>query len=98
MRATFELRPIGRVESPLEDTAVAPKQGTEGAPDAWLVLDPAFADAASDLRAGDDVFVLTTSFVILVMRRARRISSSSRGLSSTSMRNRSHIEGALPDG
>lgn len=53
------LRPIGRVASTLTDPATAPKQGDEGAPDAWLVLDPAVARAASDLRAGDDVLVLT---------------------------------------
>jgi tRNA-Thr(GGU) m(6)t(6)A37 methyltransferase TsaA len=34
-------------------------QGTEGAPDAWLVLDEALADASRELRPGDDVFVLT---------------------------------------
>jgi len=34
-------------------------QGFEGAPDAWLVLDPELAEAAADLRPGDDVFVLT---------------------------------------
>jgi tRNA (Thr-GGU) A37 N-methylase len=33
--------PIGTVRSPLDDPATAPKQGDEGAPDAWLVLDPA---------------------------------------------------------
>jgi tRNA-Thr(GGU) m(6)t(6)A37 methyltransferase TsaA len=56
---TFELRPIGRVESPLIDPADAPMQGIEGAPDAWLVLDEHVADAGRDLRPGDDVFVLT---------------------------------------
>jgi len=34
-----ELRPIGRVASPLLDRAAAPLQGDEGAPDAWLVFD-----------------------------------------------------------
>lgn len=57
--AEYRLDPIGRVESPLTDRAAAPKQGDEGAPDAWLVLDPRFVAAASDLRAGDVVFVLT---------------------------------------
>jgi tRNA (Thr-GGU) A37 N-methylase len=35
-RTDFELLPVGRVESPLTDPATAPKQGHEGAPDAWL--------------------------------------------------------------
>ena len=55
----MELRPIGRVQSTLVDPAVAPKQGDEGAPQAWLVLDGAMAAGLADLRAGDEVLVLT---------------------------------------
>jgi tRNA-Thr(GGU) m(6)t(6)A37 methyltransferase TsaA len=55
----IELTPIGRVESPLTDPAVAPKQGDEGAPDAWLVFEPAVLDALDGIRAGDEVIVLT---------------------------------------
>jgi tRNA-Thr(GGU) m(6)t(6)A37 methyltransferase TsaA len=55
----FELIPIGRVESPLTDPASAPKQGHEGAPDAWLVFEPDVLEALRDLRAGDRVIVLT---------------------------------------
>jgi len=54
-----ELRPVGRVESPLIDPATAPRQGDEGAPEAWLVFDAAIADALRDLTAGDQVVVLT---------------------------------------
>jgi tRNA-Thr(GGU) m(6)t(6)A37 methyltransferase TsaA len=56
---TYELRPIGRVESPLTDRAAAPKQGDEGAPRARVVLLPGFLEAASGLREGDEVLVLT---------------------------------------
>ena len=42
----MELIAIGYVESPLTDRAAAPKQGDEGAPDAWLVFDAAVADGA----------------------------------------------------
>lgn len=55
---TFELRAIGRVESALEDIADAPNQG-EGAPDAWLVLDPDVREAAADLATGDEIVVIT---------------------------------------
>ncbi|HJU02822.1 MAG TPA: tRNA (N6-threonylcarbamoyladenosine(37)-N6)-methyltransferase TrmO [Actinomycetes bacterium] len=55
----YTIRPIGRVESPLTDPGTAPKQGFEGAPDAWLAFDPGVADGLRDLAAGDDVFVLT---------------------------------------
>jgi tRNA-Thr(GGU) m(6)t(6)A37 methyltransferase TsaA len=56
---TYELRPIGRVESPLTDCAAAPKQGDEGAPQARVVFLPEFREAASGLREGDEVLVLT---------------------------------------
>jgi tRNA-Thr(GGU) m(6)t(6)A37 methyltransferase TsaA len=55
----YELRPVGRVESPLVDRDTAPKQGDEGAPEAWLVFDEAVREAVRDLRPGTDVLVLT---------------------------------------
>lgn len=58
-RSGFELTPIGRVESPLEDPAQAPRQGDEGAPDAWLVFEPAVLEGLEGLRVDDDVIVLT---------------------------------------
>lgn len=56
---SYELRPIGRVESPLRERSEAPKQGDEGAPEAWLVFDADVGAALADLRAGDDAVVLT---------------------------------------
>jgi tRNA-Thr(GGU) m(6)t(6)A37 methyltransferase TsaA len=50
---------IGRVESPLRDPAAAPKQGPEGAPDAWLVFEPRYAPGLDGIQAGDEVLVLT---------------------------------------
>jgi tRNA-Thr(GGU) m(6)t(6)A37 methyltransferase TsaA len=55
----YPVRPIGWVESPLHERAQAPKQGDEGAPEAWLVFDPAVRDALRDLREGEEVLVLT---------------------------------------
>ena len=55
----FELTQIGTVESPLTDPASAPKQGDEGAPDAWLNFAPAVLQGLEGLRAGDEVIVLT---------------------------------------
>ncbi len=57
--AVIALTPIGRVRSPLTDPARAPKQGFEGAPEAWLELEPAFAEALSGLQAGQEALVLT---------------------------------------
>lgn len=55
----YHVVPIGWVESPLTERAQAPRQGDEGAPDAWLVFDPAFAEGIADLAAGTEVLVLT---------------------------------------
>ena len=59
MTPPYEIRPIGYVESPLVDRETAPKQGFEGAPDAWLVFNPDVAEGIRDLAVGADVFVLT---------------------------------------
>jgi tRNA-Thr(GGU) m(6)t(6)A37 methyltransferase TsaA len=55
----YEVRPVAWVESPLKHRAQAPRQGSDGAPPAWLVIEPGLAEAARDLRAGDLVIVLT---------------------------------------
>lgn len=59
MTPSYTIRPIGYVESSLVDQGTAPKQGFEGAPDAWLVFDPEVAEGIRDLRVGADVFVVT---------------------------------------
>ncbi|MFC8616812.1 tRNA (N6-threonylcarbamoyladenosine(37)-N6)-methyltransferase TrmO [Micromonospora purpureochromogenes] len=59
MSGAYELRPVGRVESPLTEAALAPKQGDEGAPEAWLVFSPAVGAGLRDLRPGAEVLVLT---------------------------------------
>jgi len=55
----MELITIGRVESPLRLRDEAPKQGDEGAPDAWLVFDEAMRDGLDGIAAGDILLVLT---------------------------------------
>jgi tRNA-Thr(GGU) m(6)t(6)A37 methyltransferase TsaA len=55
----FELRPIGHVESGLADLDAAPRQPDEGAPPAWLVIEPRYAAALDGLTAGMDVVLLT---------------------------------------
>lgn len=57
--SSYEVKAIGTVESPLTDLASAPKQGDEGAPDAWLVFEPDVLDALEGIRPGDEVIVLT---------------------------------------
>lgn len=55
----IQVTPIGRVESALIDPAAAPRQADEGAPEAWLVFDPAFADGLLGLAPGMEVILLT---------------------------------------
>jgi tRNA-Thr(GGU) m(6)t(6)A37 methyltransferase TsaA len=57
--SAFELRPIGVVSSELTDRDDAPKQGDEGAPDAWLLFEPGLEDALRDLQPGSEIIVLT---------------------------------------
>jgi tRNA-Thr(GGU) m(6)t(6)A37 methyltransferase TsaA len=59
MTTSYEIKPIGYVESPLVDRETTPKQGFEGVPDAWLVFDPCVEKGIRDLAVGADVFVLT---------------------------------------
>ena len=55
----YLVRPIGRVESSLVDRRVAPKQGDQGAPEAWLVFEEGLRPGLSDLKVGMRVLVLT---------------------------------------
>jgi tRNA-Thr(GGU) m(6)t(6)A37 methyltransferase TsaA len=58
-QSSYDVVPIGRVESPLTDTATAPKQGREGSPEAWLVFEPAILEGLDGIAAGDEVILLT---------------------------------------
>lgn len=55
----YEVVPIGHVESVVLDRESAPKQGFEGAPDAWLVLEPEVLAGARDLAVDAELYVLT---------------------------------------
>jgi len=55
----IELTPIGRVRSPLTDRAHAPRQGREGAPEAWLEFSADLREGLKDIREGDEMLVLT---------------------------------------
>ena len=53
------LTPVGVVRSPLRDRADAPRQGSEGAPDALIVVESSFAAALDGVQVGDELLVLT---------------------------------------
>jgi tRNA-Thr(GGU) m(6)t(6)A37 methyltransferase TsaA len=54
-----QVRPIGAIRSTLKARGAAPKQGAEGAPDAWLEVRPSVAEGLDGLAAGTDVIVMT---------------------------------------
>jgi tRNA-Thr(GGU) m(6)t(6)A37 methyltransferase TsaA len=55
----YEVIPIGVVESPLVDSATAPKQGDEGAPEAWLIFEERVAEGLHDIKPGAELMLLT---------------------------------------
>lgn len=59
MPEEFALYPIGYVRSALRALSEAPRQGSEGAPDAWLEVSPAYARALHRIAPGDEMLVLT---------------------------------------
>ena len=54
-----QLRPVGVIRSTLKTRASAPKQGSEGAPDAWLEVSTVVAPGLDGLVAGDEIIVVT---------------------------------------
>jgi tRNA-Thr(GGU) m(6)t(6)A37 methyltransferase TsaA len=55
----FVLRPVAHVRSTLRSVDDAPRQGEEGAPDAWLEVKPEFRRALHGVASGDELFVIT---------------------------------------
>lgn len=59
MQGAFEIRPIGVVRSTIKRRGDGPKQGREGAPDAWLEIETDAADGIEGISPGDEVIVIT---------------------------------------
>jgi len=53
------LRPVGVIRSVLTSRREAPKQGAEGAPDAWLEVSPWATDGLLGLAVGHEIIVIT---------------------------------------
>jgi tRNA-Thr(GGU) m(6)t(6)A37 methyltransferase TsaA len=54
-----QVRPIGVIRSRLKSRGQAPKQGREGAPDAWLEVSAFAAEGLEGIVAGSDLVVVT---------------------------------------
>jgi tRNA-Thr(GGU) m(6)t(6)A37 methyltransferase TsaA len=55
----YWLEPIGFIRSALKRRKNAPRQGAEGAPDAWLEISRRFATGLAGINVGDEMIVLT---------------------------------------
>jgi tRNA-Thr(GGU) m(6)t(6)A37 methyltransferase TsaA len=53
------IRPIGVIRSSLKTRTAAPKQGREGAPDAWLEIHPSLSGGLAGIAVGDEIIVVT---------------------------------------
>jgi len=56
---SFSLRPIGVIRSTIKKRSEEPRQGSEGAPDAWLHLEPSMSKGLRGIDVGSKVFVIT---------------------------------------
>jgi tRNA-Thr(GGU) m(6)t(6)A37 methyltransferase TsaA len=59
LETEYSLYPVGFIHSPLKHREEAPKQGNEGAPDAWLEVNPAVAVGLDGIAVGDKIIVIT---------------------------------------
>jgi tRNA-Thr(GGU) m(6)t(6)A37 methyltransferase TsaA len=55
----MELTSIGEIQSTLRAANEAPRQGSEGAPDAWLEVRPVFAAGLAGIAPGDEIIIIT---------------------------------------
>ena len=59
MSNDLQLPPLAVIHSPLTSRGDAPKQGNEGAPDAWLDIFPWAAEGLLNIVPGDELIVVT---------------------------------------
>lgn len=59
MENRYSIEPIGVIRSELASLDAAPRQGDEGAPEAWLELNPELAAALEGIQIGDELILLT---------------------------------------
>src|SRR5437773_9916312 len=56
---SYTLEPVGFIRSSVKGREDAPRQGPEGAPDAWLEIEPRFAEALLGMEVGNELIVIT---------------------------------------
>jgi tRNA-Thr(GGU) m(6)t(6)A37 methyltransferase TsaA len=55
----YALFPLGFLQSPLKSREEAPKQGREGAPDAWLEVNETVAAGLEGIKVGHEMILIT---------------------------------------
>ena len=59
MAGRYLCDPVGEIRSTLRSLDGAPRQGSEGAPDAWLEIEPRYAAALDGIARNDELIVVT---------------------------------------
>jgi tRNA-Thr(GGU) m(6)t(6)A37 methyltransferase TsaA len=55
----YSLQPIGFIRSSPKTRSDAPKQGSEGAPNVWLEVNPALQEGLDGIESGDGLIIIT---------------------------------------
>jgi tRNA-Thr(GGU) m(6)t(6)A37 methyltransferase TsaA len=59
LESDYVLYPLGFLQSSLKELQEAPRQGREGAPDAWLEMNASVAEGLEGIAVGDEIIVIT---------------------------------------
>jgi tRNA (Thr-GGU) A37 N-methylase len=57
--SSYRLEPLGFIRAILKRREEAPRQGPGAAPDAWLEIEPQFAEALLGIEIGHELIVIT---------------------------------------
>jgi tRNA-Thr(GGU) m(6)t(6)A37 methyltransferase TsaA len=59
IETSYKIKPIGVIRSELTSREVAPHQGYEGAPEAWLEMNPTIVEGLEGIAAGNEIVLIT---------------------------------------
>jgi len=59
IETNYTIEPIGFIRSALTRREAAPRQGFEGAPDAWLEINATVVEGLEGIAAGDEIILIT---------------------------------------